>query len=354
MKLLYIVNSLGTGGAEKLITDMLPLLKEKGIEVELLLLRKVESIFLGPLESANIKIHYSPYSLYSFKNIFFINNISKQFDLVHVHLFPSQYWSALSFSKTPMLITEHCTTNKRREKIIYKPIELLTYSKYKKIISISKKAENSLKKWLGFSDEKFVVIENGINLDTFFNAKPKKIKEIPENVKKVIMVGRFNPTKDQQTAIKAMTLLKDDVHLILVGEGNLKSNCEKLAEDLKVKHKVHFLGLRNDVAQLLKSCDVNLISSHSEGLSISSLECLASGRPLVTSDVNGLREINKGAGLLFEDNNYEELASCINRLLEDKDFYDDTVFNCLNRVKEYDIKKTIDKHIQVYNHILEK
>ncbi|MBP6557735.1 MAG: glycosyltransferase [Flavobacterium sp.] len=352
MKLLYIINSLGTGGAEKLIADMLPIVKAKGIEVELLLLRKVESIFMKPLEEAGIKVHYSPNSLYSLKNIFFISRFCKRFDLVHVHLFPSQYWAALAFSKVPMIVTEHCTTNKRREKGIYRPIEKLTYGQYKKIISISQKAEDSLKQWLGFPNERFMVIENGINLETFYNAKPKAIENIPADVKKIIMVGRFNATKDHPTAIKAMTHLSDNIHLLLVGEGNLKTDCMALAKTLNVDHKVHFLGLRSDVAELLKSCDINLISSHSEGLSISSLECLASGKPLVTSNVNGLREINQNAGLLFEDNNHQELADRINELLSDTAFYEMVVQRCLNRVKDFDIQKTVDKHLELYNQVL--
>ncbi|MBD3583454.1 glycosyltransferase [Flavobacterium selenitireducens] len=352
MRILYVLNSLGTGGAEKLVADMLPLLQNKGVEVELLLLRKVDSIFIKPLEDAKIKIHYSPFGLYSLKNIGFIKKKSSDFDLVHVHLFPAQYLASVAFSKTPMVMTEHCTTNKRRSKAFYRPIEKFSYGKYRKIISISHKADEAIKKWLGFPTQKFDVIENGINLETFYNAKPKAIPEVPDNAKKIIMVGRFNATKDHPTAIKAMALLPEDVHLLLVGEGNLKQDCIELAASLKVDHKVHFLGLRSDVAELLKSCDINLISSHSEGLSISSLECLASGKPLVTSNVNGLREINEGAGLLFEDNNSGQLADCVTKLLSDKAFYDEVVSRCLERVKQYDIQKTVEKHITVYNQVL--
>ncbi|NUY80877.1 glycosyltransferase [Flavobacterium sp. MAH-1] len=354
MRLLYIINSLGTGGAEKLIADMLPLVKEQGFDVELLLLRKVDSLFIKPIEDAGIKIHYSPFGLYSFKNIGFIKKLSKDFDLVHVHLFPAQYLASVVFGKTPMIVTEHCTTNKRRSKAYYRPIEKFSYGRYKKIVSISSKADDSLKKWLGFPKDKFAVIENGINLETFYNAKPKAIPEVPADAKKIIMVGRFNATKDHPTAIKAMTLLPNDIHLLLVGEGNLKQDCIALAQTLKVDHKVHFLGLRSDVAELLKSCDINLISSHSEGLSISSLECLASGKPLITSNVNGLREINQNAGLMFEDNNHEQLADCVTQLLGDKTFYDQVVERCLERVKQYDIRKTVAEHIAVYNQILAK
>lgn len=353
MKLLYIINSLGTGGAEKLITDLLPLFKEKNIEIELFLLRKDDqSIFIKNIEEHNIKIIYSPHSFYSPMNIFHIRKISKNYDLIHVHLFPAQYWAALSFNKTPMVVTEHCTTNKRRNKKIYQLIEKLTYNQYKTIITISQKANGTIKEWLNFNPDRFVVIENGINLSTFYNATAKEIKDIPKGTKKIIMVGRFNATKDQPTAIKAMPLLDSNIHLLLVGDGNLIDSCKELAKSLNVDNRVHFLGLRNDVPELLKSCDINLISSHSEGLSISSLECLASGKPLVTSNVNGLKDINHDAGLLFEDNDYEGLANCVNKLLNDTEFYNKIVQRCLSKVKAYDINNAVDKHIEVYKKIL--
>ncbi len=351
MKLLYIINSLGTGGAEKLLVDMIPIVEKKGIQVELLILQKTNSFFEQEVVQSNIKIHYSSNSLYSPKNILLIRNLAKKFDLVHVHLFPSQYWAAFSFSKTPMIITEHCTTNKRRKKV-YQLIERLTYGRYEKIISISQKADDSIQKWLGFSKNKFAMIENGINLETFNNALPITIETIPPHCKKIIMVGRFNATKDQPTAIKAMSVLQENVHLLLVGDGNLRNSCEELAKTLKVDHRVHFLGLRKDVPQLLKSCDINLISSHSEGLSISSLECLASGKPLITSDVNGLREVNKGAGLLFEDTNFHELANCVNQLLGDVDFYNLVSKRGLQRAMEYNINRTVDQHVKLYNQLV--
>lgn len=343
---------MGTGGAEKLISDMIPLIKEKGIDVELLLLRKEEGIFMKNLDQHNIKIHYSPHSFYSPKNILFIRKLAKKYDLIHVHLFPSQYWAALSFSKIPMIVTEHCTTNKRRNKKIFKLIEKLTYNQYRIIISISHKANDSIQNWLNFKKNRFVVIENGINLSTFYNANPTEIEDIPKNVKKIIMVGRFNTTKDQPTAIKAMQLLDNSIHLLLVGDGNLINSCKELAKTLKVENRVHFLGIRTDIPQLLKSCDINLISSHSEGLSISSLEALASGRPLVTSNVNGLRDINQDAGILFEDNDYKGLATCINQLLGNTSFYNDIVERSLSKVKKYDINYTVEKHIKVYKKVL--
>lgn len=353
MKILTIINSLGTGGAEKLIADMLPHFKEKGHTSDLLLLSNdVNSIFTPQVERMGIKIIYSPHSMYSFKNILFIRRLLKGYDIGHVHLFPAQYWTALTFCSTPIVITEHCTTNRRRSNIFFWPIERITYGRFKKIVTISEKAQATLKSWLKLSKNKFQVIHNGINLDVFYNAKSKMIEGIPINSKKVIMIGRFNPTKDQPTAIKAMSLLPDNYHLLLVGDGTLKEDCEELSKRINVSDRVHFLGKRSDIPELLKSCDLNLISSHSEGLSISSLEALASGKPLICSNVPGLREINSDIGLMFEDNNFKELSEQIHRIINDKELYNKVVEKSLEKVASYSILKTAENHIELYQSIL--
>lgn len=353
MKILTIINSLGTGGAEKLVADMLPYFKEQGHSVDLLLLVKdTNSLFSAQIEEVGINIIYSPHPIYSFKNILFIRRILKQYDIAHVHLFPAQYWSALSFSSTPTIVTEHCTTNKRRKNKLFWPIERLTYGRYDRIVTISDKALISLKKWLRIHSDRYEIIYNGIKLDKFANAVPAILDEFSPNSKKIVMVGRFNPTKDQPTAIKAMALLPDHYHLLLIGDGKLRVECENLANQLGVSGKVHFMGKRANIPELLKACDLNLISSHSEGLSISSLEALSSGRPLITSDVNGLREINSGVGLLFEDSNHKELAEKIELILTDKNLYEDIVAKSLKKVSNYDIKHTVTKHLKLYQDVL--
>ncbi|MDG1572730.1 glycosyltransferase [Robiginitalea sp. M366] len=351
MRLLLIINSLGAGGAEKLVADMASIIRNKGIHVELLVLSKNQDMFLQKLLDDNISITYSPYPIYSPLNIFFIRKMIKAFDIVHAHLFPSQYWLSLSFSSKPTVVTEHCTYNKRRSNLLFWPIEQLTYMRYRKVITISEKAKETLSSWLKLRNSKYVVIENGIDLARFRDAKPKQIEGITDKTVKVIMVGRFNPTKDQPTAIKSLLHLPDHIHLLLVGDGHLRESCEKLAIELGLNKRVHFLGLRKDIPELLKSSDICLISSHSEGLSISSLECLASGKPLITSNVNGLKEINRDVGLLFEDENEQELASQILRLINDPELYKEVANRCAEKSLQYDITRTVNKHLEIYHDI---
>jgi glycosyltransferase involved in cell wall biosynthesis len=151
-----------------------------------------------------------------------------------------------------------------------------------------------------------------------------------------------------------MVLLPKTVKLLLVGDGVLKKECEDLVATLKLQERVLFLGLRMDVPQLLKTVDIVVLSSKYEGLSLSSIEGMASGKPFVASDVPGLAEVVKGAGILFPPGNAEQLATAITELLENQEFYQSVADACQARATEYDIHKMVDKHITLYKSLAKK
>lgn len=122
-----------------------------------------------------------------------------------------------------------------------------------------------------------------------------------------------------------------------------------LAENLGVADRVGFPGFRDDVPQLLMESDIVLRSSHYEGLSLSNIEGMASGRPFVASDVAGLHEVTEGAGILFEEGDYRELAKILSMLSIDPELYATTAIKCRERAKEFDIQATADHYLSIYS-----
>ena len=153
------------------------------------------------------------------------------------------------------------------------------------------------------------------------------------------------------TLIKALEYLPSDVILLLVGEGELLEECRKKAIDLGIESKVFFLGVRSDVPRLLKSADIVVLSSKYEGMSLSSIEGMASGRPFVASDVPGLSEIVRGAGVLFSQGDAKQLANEINHLLDDKKYYDGVVEKCQKKAALFDVSNMVQKHVDLYESI---
>lgn len=350
-KVLHIKATLLIGGAERLMAEMLPLMN-KEIEVALLINLRVDNAFSQMLQKGRVTIYTLDYpKLYSPWNIIKLVRWLRQYDLIHVHLFPSLYFVAIAnvFAHKPLVYTEHSTFNKRRGKWYMQPIEKWMYGQYKKIISISQLTEVNLKKWIGASsdDPRFVIVNNGINLGEFSNVKHEKL--YPHTL---IMIGRFYLAKDQATIIRAMKLLAEDVHLILVGDGVGREKCQLLTAELGLQKRVHFVGIQSDVPSWIAKADIGIHSSHWEGFGLTAVEMMAGGLPVIASDVDGLREVVQGAGEIFPCGDYKRLAEIVTHLLDDKDYYEQVKNRCQKRAEEYDIQTMTKAYLNVYREVL--
>ena len=168
------------------------------------------------------------------------------------------------------------------------------------------------------------------------------------------MVARFMFMKRQDTIVEAISKLPKKFHACLVGgeptdEGLIK--VQRLVEELGVSDRVHFMYVRSDVPRILKTSDVVMMSSEYEGLSLSSIEGMAAGKPFVATDVNGLREVVSGAGELFELYNADQLAAILSKLESDKNYYNLVANRCSQRASEFDIKIMADNYMDVYSNV---
>ena len=361
MKILQVINSLDTGGAEKLLLETIPLYNKKGIEVDLLLLNGKMTPFLETLKGINCcKIYAVGTSVYNPFHVFRMIPFLRKYDIAHVHLFPSQYWIVLakifSFSTIKIVVTEHSTTNPRIPNYFLSILDRFIYKFYDKIVCITNDVYQIIVKHLNEPTFKSLVIQNGVQLQKIYDARPYTKKMISSLFEDqdilVVQIASFNKHKDQQTAIKALKYLPENVKLMFIGDGPLKVSCEDFAKELDLINRVLFLGNRTDVPQLLKTADISILSTNGEGFSLVAIESMAAGIPFIGSDVPGMINV-KDAGILFEKGNAEELAFFIRKLIDDKDFYERIVNSGKSRAEQFDIEFMVDKHILLYKTILE-
>lgn len=348
MKILHVITSLEIGGAQRLLSDLLPL-QVKTEDVALLVYERVDNDFERKVVDAGVKIiSLDEHNFHNPSVIIKMRKIFKEYDVVHAHLFPTVWWASLAARglKVKMVYTEHSTSNSRRGKWYLRPIEQFMYARYNKIISISKQTQDALCSWLKSKDERFVVIYNGVDIARFASVKKPLIP------KSLIMVSRFASSKDQETVIKAMKQIDTEASLRFVGDGENLEHCIRVAEELGLSDRVQFLGARSDVAELVAESYIGIQSSNWEGFGLTAVEIMACCKPVIATNVDGLKQVVEGAGEVFQLGNVNELAVRVNALLKDETYYQRCAEACRKRASQYDIQQMVDKYLKVYQEIV--
>lgn len=165
----------------------------------------------------------------------------------------------------------------------------------------------------------------GIDTDKFKNIEVNRTEKreslgVSEDDFMIISVGELNKNKNHQVIIRAIAKLRNEkIKYVLCGQGPLETELRELAKELDVENQVKFLGFRKDVPDLMKVADLFAFPSYREGLSLSLMEAMASGLPVVCSEIRGntdLIEDGKG-GYLVEPSDVEGFAKYIKELIED-------------------------------------
>lgn len=350
MKLLHVISSLEVGGAQRLLSELLPIQKRQGLDVTLLVNVNVENDFAAKIREAGVDIlSLEVPNFHSVSNVVRLRKIIKGYDVVHVHLFPSIYWVAIAAIglDVKLVYTEHSTSNRRRDKAYFRPIEKFVYKQYDRIISISQQTQEALQSWLQSTDCRFVVIDNGVDVMRFSS------QQRPIISKSLIMVSRFVASKDQETLIRAMKMVDRRAVLRLVGDGENLQHCKTVAEEIGVSDRVEFLGARSDIAELIAESYIGIQSSNWEGFGLTAVEIMAAGKPVIASRVDGLKQVVDGAGIVFDRGDVEQLAQAITLLLEDKQYYGIVSAACKQRALTYDIMVMAKRYRAVYENLCE-
>ena len=389
MKILHVITSLQTGGAEMLVVNLMPRFKALGHEVGVVVFNGQHTPLMERLEREcpECKIYRLGTGYYNPWYIVKLIGIMRQYDVVHTHNSSPQLFAAIAniVCHKRLVTTEHSTNNRKREKGgLLRFVDKWMYRQYNTTICISEIAEEKLRGYLNGNENEdenensklgtdsklytlnsklknnITTINNGVDVEAIHQAAP--LEELKTKRFVAVMVAGFREAKDQDTLIKAMTLLpKEEYELWLVGDGERRESLELRVESLEMlahenenenensKPNIQFLGLRTDVPRILKSADVVVMSSHWEGLSLSNIEGMSAGKPFVASDVNGLREVTEGYGILFPHEDAEALAAVIRRLHDDREYYDQVALRCYERARQYDITQMVERYNRVYN-----
>lgn len=356
IRVLHVVGIMNRGGLETLIMNIYRNIDRNKVQFDFLVHKEEKGVFEKEILELGGKIHRVPY-VNKVGHFGYIRALKKffhnhtEYKIVHSHMNAMSGFILKEAKKAniPIRISHSHTFNPKVS--ILKSI----YTGYsKKFINdnathkfaCSRKAG----KWLYGNNVDTVVINNGIELDKFrYNEEDCKQKKrelsIDDSTIVIGHVGSFREAKNHDFLLDVFKYIEkriDNVVLVLVGDGKLKKNIEQKAENLGIEHKIKFLGVRDDVHDILKIFDFMIFPSIYEGLGLSLIEAQASGVKCIISDVI-TKEVDMGLNLVDYINLSSPLSEWSKSILDND--------KCKNREsnkikdaileKGYDIKYTV-------------
>jgi len=204
----------------------------------------------------------------------------------------------------------------------------------------------------GICSRDVYVIPNGVDWHRFEGVAGDRLRsklQIEEDEKVIIFVGTLRPVKGVKYLIQAMNIIRQEdakVRLLLVGDGEEKQSLERLVKELGLEEAVKFVGeVPNEkVPQYMVASDILVLPSLSEGFPNVLLEAMASGLPIVATNVDGVPEIisHDENGLLVEPGDSHQLAEAILSLLQNDDMRRTFSQNNIKKAKSYSWSTVVD------------
>lgn len=238
--------------------------------------------------------------------------------------------------------------------IIFYPIEKFCSRYTDCLITINKEDYKRAKNFKA-KEVKYVP---GIGIDT------KKIKDIKKNRKilnefnikdevVLVSVGELSNRKNHKVILKALEKVKGNFKYIICGQGAKKEELIKLSKELNLQEKVEFLGYRQDVKEILKASDIFCFPSKQEGLPVALMEAMASGLPVICSDIRGNKDLieDKKGGYLLKSYDIDEYSIKIQELIENKVLREEMGNFNLEKIKDFDRKKVNTIMEEIYNEL---
>ncbi len=271
----------------------------------------------------------SPYDLTCVKAVREIIKTNK-IKILHCHDYKANLIGLLASVglKLKLISTDHLWPNKSGKMAFYRAIDSLTLKFFDKIIAVSDAIHQDLLD-RGVSDVKIRTIYNGVDTGKFTSNDRKSrklIKEFQIDEKRCKIVGTVGRLTEQKgykyllQAAKRVLAIRNDVIFLIVGDGILRKDLERLTENLGIASKVIFTGVRSDINEIYNTIDLFVSTSLDEGLPMVVLEALAAKVPVIATNVGAVSKIvqNGRTGILLEPKDVDALTNSTLELLGDE------------------------------------
>ena len=332
LRVLQILHGLARAGAEQLVYELAAANRDHMV-TEIVCLDN-EGPLADELRAMDVRIHHTQRREgIDVSQVRKIAAVVRKFQphVVHCHQYSPFLYGALGSllaGRGQVLFTEHgrhypdVVGRKRRA------FNRFLCRKARHVTAVCRFTREHLVRLEGIPACQIEIVYNGVDAHRFETglepAHAKRDLNLPHDAVVVMQVGTFRYVKDQATAVRAFRRVREThsrAMLVFVGDGPDRPDCQRLARSLNLGDSVRFLGQRGDIPRVLAAADIMLMTSLSEAHSVSLLEGMASGLPVVGTRVGGIPEtVAEGqTGLLAPRQDPPAVAEALRKLVDNAD-----------------------------------
>jgi glycosyltransferase involved in cell wall biosynthesis len=322
VRILYVLTTLGIGGAEKQVIDLAQRMASRGHFVALIVLKHADEEWPVKLPVMRLNIRKTPLGIV--RGLRFAQKILVLFrpEILHSHTFPANIFARLlrlmlGGSRTaPVVINTIHNVHEGgwHRMAIYR----ITGPLARRVTAVSKAAAERFVRLGAISANKMSVLTNGIDTGAFTpdRSRRRRIRARmgAADVFVWLAVGRLVPAKDYPNLLRAwarVSAAHPKAMLWIAGEGDvsiLQIEEKESISEASQNSGVHWLGLRRDIVELLDAADGYVLSSAWEGMPLALGEAMAMGKAVVATDVGGVRELVGDTGMIIPSKDSSTLA----------------------------------------------
>lgn len=348
-RLTVTISDLGFGGAQNMAYEQLKHMDSNKFDISVLCCGPKRG---APLEGKMEKLypvtylgHYGRVTPLTICKVLVAIQRTKP-DVVHSHIGADGFaamWARV-FRK-PLVITVHAKPEKAFSEKTKKQVRALLKSRKIKLVAVSEDNAKLVKEYYKLTDSQSDCVNNGIDLDRFARKSHEGFT--------IIHVGRQDENKNQAALIRCFARLYEkysDAKLLLLGDGPLHQELINLVAEMNLQDVVTLTGNVANTEDYYAVSDLYVQCSHREAMPLSVLEAMATGLPIISTDVGGLRDVVQDNGILVPDNDEDALYKAIERIYEQSEEEIKTMCAASNRiVQKYSSKEMAREYEKIYS-----
>jgi len=366
LRILSVITWLPRGGVERYICDTYPRLNTEKFQVRQLCIKRRGEL-ADELEERGVPVDVVPMSSrLSPAGIWKVARYMRRhkFDVVHAHMYRSNVPATIAakLAGVPIVVT-HIHSVDRWETRRQLAMDRFLCRWRSSVPCVSRCVQKDTVRQLGLDDEKAPVLYNGVDIERF--DRPELREPTRESLGlsgddvAILYTGRLVNIKnpDILTKIASEVLPQhQNAYLFVAGEGPRGDDLEATAGGLPCGDRVRFLGFRDDVPALLQATDVAISPSFKEGFSLAVIETLASGTPLVATDVGGNAEaIEDGkSGVIVAARDDEAFLKALEALVDDPERRKVLSAGAVERAQRFSLENTVSELEALYMRLSQK